>query len=112
MPLAEIHNKKAPVAGAFLYLKPTISLAAILFQFFFCPLLVFPNFLLFALLPFLQLFFALFGQLIPREHYPNAATWSSSAWMMGSVLGPALGGLVILLVGYAYVWKKGALGWD
>ena len=43
--------------------------------------------------------FALFGQLIPRTHYANAATWSSSAWMMGSVLGPALGGLAIVWLG-------------
>ena len=43
--------------------------------------------------------FSLFGQLIPRAHYPNAATWSSSAWMMGSVLGPAMGGLAIVWLG-------------
>ena len=43
--------------------------------------------------------FSLFGQLIPRVHYPNAATWSSSAWMMGSVLGPATGGLAIVWLG-------------
>ena len=43
--------------------------------------------------------FSLFGQLIPREHYPNAATWSSSAWMMGSVLGPVVGGLAIVWLG-------------
>ena len=43
--------------------------------------------------------FSLFGQLIPRVHYPNAATWSSSAWMMGSVLGPAVGGLAIIWLG-------------
>jgi MFS family permease len=39
--------------------------------------------------------FSLFGQLIPRTHYQNAATWSSSAWMIGAVLGPAAGGLAI-----------------
>lgn len=43
--------------------------------------------------------FSLFGQLIPRAHYPNAATWSSSAWMIGSVLGPAVGGLAIVWLG-------------
>jgi MFS family permease len=43
--------------------------------------------------------FSLFGQIIPREHYPNAATWSSSAWMVGSVVGPAVGGLVIVWLG-------------
>jgi MFS family permease len=43
--------------------------------------------------------FSLFGQLIPRTHYPNAATWSSSAWMIGAVLGPAVGGLAIVWLG-------------
>lgn len=43
--------------------------------------------------------FSLFGQIIPREHYANAATWSSSAWMVGSVVGPAVGGFVIVLIG-------------
>jgi len=43
--------------------------------------------------------FSLFGQLIPRTHYQNAATWSSSAWMIGSVLGPAVGGLAIVALG-------------
>jgi MFS family permease len=43
--------------------------------------------------------FALFGQLIPRTHYANAATWSSGAWQMGAVLGPALGGLALAWIG-------------
>lgn len=43
--------------------------------------------------------FSLFSQLIPREFYENAATWSSSAWQMGSMLGPALGGLFIVWIG-------------
>ena len=43
--------------------------------------------------------FALFGLLIPRALYQNAATWSSSAWMMGAVMGPALGGLAIVVLG-------------
>ena len=43
--------------------------------------------------------FSLFSQLIPREYYENAATWSSSAWQMGSMLGPALGGLFIVWIG-------------
>jgi MFS family permease len=43
--------------------------------------------------------FSLFAQMVPREHYPNAATWSSSAWMVGSVAGPAVGGFVIVGLG-------------
>lgn len=26
----------------------------------------------------------------PKKEYPNAATWSSSVWQLGAVLGPAL----------------------
>ncbi|MBM4183990.1 MAG: MFS transporter [Gemmatimonadetes bacterium] len=43
--------------------------------------------------------FALFGQLIPRTLYANAATWSSGAWQMGAVLGPALGGVAVAWLG-------------
>lgn len=33
------------------------------------------------------------AQLIPRNHYTNAATWNSSVWQLGAVAGPAMGGL-------------------
>src|SRR4051812_26548375 len=35
--------------------------------------------------------FALLGMLVPRELYPNATTWSSTAWQVGAVVGPLLG---------------------
>ncbi|RZK41285.1 MAG: MFS transporter [Pedobacter sp.] len=38
--------------------------------------------------------FSLMGQIIPKELYPNGATWSSSSWQFASILGPAAGGLV------------------
>lgn len=41
--------------------------------------------------------FALQGMLVPRELYPNATTWSSTAWQMGFVIGPLLGGFMMLL---------------
>ncbi len=40
---------------------------------------------------------SLFAQTIPKAAYANAATWSSSSWQLASVLGPALGGLLIAL---------------
>ena len=43
--------------------------------------------------------FSLFGQIVPRTHYSNGATWSSTAWQMGAVLGPAVGGLAIVWFG-------------
>ncbi len=39
--------------------------------------------------------FTLMALLVPREQYANAATWSSSAWQIGAVLGPGLGGFFI-----------------
>jgi MFS family permease len=36
--------------------------------------------------------FSIFGKVVPKELYANAATWSSSAWQLGAVFGPALGG--------------------
>ncbi len=34
---------------------------------------------------------------VPPEVYTSAATWSSSAWQLAAVIGPALGGLAIAL---------------
>lgn len=45
--------------------------------------------------------FSLFGLVVPRKHYPNAASWSSMAWQMGSVLGPLVAGGFIALFGIA-----------
>ena len=47
---------------------------------------------------------ALLPQLVPREVFPNAVTWNSSLQQITSVLGPALGGLIIVVsVPAAYV---------
>jgi MFS family permease len=43
--------------------------------------------------------FSLMALIVPKEHYPNAATWSSSAWQMGGMLGPALAGFSIHWIG-------------
>ena len=42
--------------------------------------------------------FALFGMVVPREHFPNATSWSSMAWHLGAVLGP-------LAAGFGIAWK-------
>ena len=39
--------------------------------------------------------FAIMGMLLPRKEYPNGTTWSSTAWQIGAVAGPLLGGLVL-----------------
>lgn len=38
--------------------------------------------------------FSLMAQILPKELYPNASTWSSSSWQLASILGPAVGGLI------------------
>ncbi|MEH6680193.1 MAG: MFS transporter [Sediminicola sp.] len=43
--------------------------------------------------------FSLFSLVVPKKIYPNAATWSSSVWQMGSVLGPAIAGFSIGWIG-------------
>ena len=43
--------------------------------------------------------FSLFSLLIPKRVYPNAATWSSSVWQMGAIIGPATAGFFIHWIG-------------
>ena len=43
--------------------------------------------------------FTLMAFIVPKELYPNAATWSSSVWQMSGVLGPALAGFSIHWMG-------------
>src|SRR5581483_894444 len=38
---------------------------------------------------------ALLSQVVPPEHFTNAATWESSAWQASAIIGPALGGFII-----------------
>lgn len=43
--------------------------------------------------------FSLLSLIVPKNLYPNAATWSSTVWQIGSVLGPAVAGFSITLIG-------------
>ncbi|KRD11722.1 MFS transporter [Flavobacterium sp. Root901] len=43
--------------------------------------------------------FSLLSLIIPKKVYPNAATWSSSVWQIGAVMGPALAGFSINWIG-------------
>jgi len=38
---------------------------------------------------------ALLSQVVPPEHFTNAATWESSVWQAASIIGPALGGFIV-----------------
>ncbi|MBD0723891.1 MFS transporter [Flavobacterium sp. L1I52] len=43
--------------------------------------------------------FSLLSLIVPKKVYPNAATWSSTVWQIGSVVGPAVAGFSITLMG-------------
>jgi len=43
--------------------------------------------------------FSLLALIVPKKVYPNAATWSSSVWQIGSVAGPAVAGFSITWIG-------------
>jgi MFS family permease len=43
--------------------------------------------------------FSILGLLVPRSMYPNATAWSSTAWQVGAVAGPLLGGIMIGISG-------------
>ena len=43
--------------------------------------------------------FSLIALIVPKKIYPNAATWSSTTWQLASVLGPALAGFSISIIG-------------
>ncbi|MBS1954287.1 MAG: MFS transporter [Cyanobacteria bacterium SZAS-4] len=40
--------------------------------------------------------FGLTGDIVPREHYANAAAWGSAAWQASAVAGPIVGGILFL----------------
>ena len=42
---------------------------------------------------------ALVAAMVPRDIQPNAVTWRSTAWQLGAVVGPALGGVLNALIG-------------
>ena len=40
---------------------------------------------------------AFMSQIVPRELYANSATWNSSIWHVGAVVGPAVAGIICLV---------------
>ncbi len=45
-----------------------------------------------------------FPTLVPREHFANAVTWNSSAFQVSCVLGPAIGGFLIVRMGFPFIY--------
>lgn len=55
---------------------------------------------------------SLLPQLVPRDVFPNAVTWSTSMMQSAWMVGPALGGLIVAInVPLAYVASAGCTAW-
>lgn len=52
---------------------------------------------------------AYFPTLVPRASFANAVTWNSSMFQIGSVLGPAVGGLLIVRTGFPFIYVVDAV---
>jgi MFS family permease len=52
---------------------------------------------------------AYFPQLVPRDAFANAVTWNSSIFQIGSVAGPAIGGLLIVRTGFPFIYLLDAI---
>ncbi|MGQ0649414.1 MAG: MFS transporter [Gemmatimonadaceae bacterium] len=52
---------------------------------------------------------ALIAEIVPRELFPNAATWRSSTWQLGMVAGPALGGILFAAFGSRFTFGANIL---
>src|SRR2546423_1158560 len=50
-----------------------------------------------------------FPQLVPRDVFANAVTWNSSVFQIGSVVGPAIGGLLIVRAGFPFIYAFDAV---
>jgi MFS family permease len=54
---------------------------------------------------------SLVPSLVPREHLPNAISLNTSMFQVASVIGPAVGGVVIAEAGVAWVYAVNALSY-
>jgi MFS family permease len=54
---------------------------------------------------------ALLPQLIPRELFSGAVSWAMTGFQLSSVLGPALGGLLLAWHGFGITWGDRLLVW-
>jgi MFS family permease len=50
-----------------------------------------------------------FPTLVPRETFANAVTWNSSIFQVSCVLGPAAGGLLIVRLGFPFIYSLDAI---
>src|SRR6266567_585480 len=52
---------------------------------------------------------AFFPTLVSRDAFSNAVTWTNSVFQIGSVVGPAVSGLLVAYVGFPFVYLLDAL---
>src|SRR5438128_8293805 len=50
-----------------------------------------------------------FPTLVPRDAFSNAVTWNNSVFQIGSVVGPAISGLLVAHIGFPFVYALDAL---
>jgi MFS family permease len=50
-----------------------------------------------------------FPMLVPRQAFSNAVTWNNSFFQIGSVVGPAIGGLLVAHIGFPVVYLLDAV---
>jgi MFS family permease len=50
-----------------------------------------------------------FPTLVPRDAFANAVTWNSTVFQIGSVVGPAISGLLVAYIGFPFVYLFDAL---
>src|SRR6266581_2938998 len=50
-----------------------------------------------------------FPTLVPRDAFANAVTWNNTIFQIGSVVGPALSGLLVAYVGFPFVYVIDAI---
>jgi len=89
-------RKRVAIASLLLLIAASLALAVISFTVAPIPLIYVTLFAIGVALAFHRpAVAALLPQLVPPEKFANAVTWNSVGWQLASVIGPALGGLVI-----------------
>jgi MFS family permease len=49
------------------------------------------------------------ANIVPRESLPNAAIWNSSTFEIGTIVGPAIGGMLVAVFGFPFVYLLDAV---
>ena len=106
-------RKRIAMASLLLLISGSLALAAISFTVGPIPLIYVTLFVIGVALSFHRpAVAALLPQLVPAEKFANAVTWNSVGWQLASVVGPALGGLIIAWrhhAGIVYVIDAGLM---